>query len=88
MHHSLAIAGLALNAVGSFLLLWFTPTVGRYTPDGWRISGGGAWSEVPQSPEEQSQNKRRYAWRKNIFRLGVVLLVLGFVLQLIDLLRT
>ena len=85
MAHPLGILGLALNMAGSIALLWFPPKVSDYTPEGLQVVGG--WSELPRDAAEAKRNKRSHRLRTNAFRLGVLLLVVGFALQLFDLLR-
>ena len=82
--HWIGITGLALNMLGSGLLLWFTPGGNPYTADGLRISG--AWSELPASDEQRQEVQRKHLRYALIFRGAFALLVAGFLLQLVDLL--
>jgi hypothetical protein len=81
MAHPLGIAGLALSMVGAGLLLWFPPVVPAvFTKEGSQFL---SWVNNP-TPE----GLRRYARQKWGSRLAIGTLVLGFLLQLIDLLRS
>ena len=71
---------------GALMLLFYPPRVEGYTPDGDRVSGAGFWAELAQSDSERRNNLRRYALRKNLYRVAVMLLLVGFCLQAIDLL--
>jgi hypothetical protein len=78
MHHPYGIAGLAANMLGSAVLLYFPPGTKGYQLDG----SQHAWWML--GPTEDG--KREY-WRlRNGFKLGFWLLLLGFLLQLLDLL--
>jgi hypothetical protein len=60
--------------------LRFPPPVSEYTPDGAPIIG---WSGRPTV-----EGKRHYELRKDGYKLAMALLLLGFFLQLLDLLTT
>lgn len=79
-HHPLGIVGLVLNMAGSMLLLWAPPGARGYRPDGSAVG----WFSFRATPE----GKRRYLLYANGFRLAVLLLVVGFFLQLLDLINT
>ena len=66
------------------MLLWYPPKVTEYTAEGAAVSAGGSFSELPATP----YGKRQYELRRRGFNLAIALLVLGFLLQLLDLLRT
>ncbi len=83
MTHPMAIVGLILNMAGSLMLLWYPPKVTDYTPDGAAVSAGGTFSELPAT----LYGKQQYQLRRRGFNLAIALLVLGFLLQLLDLLR-
>ena len=78
MHHTYGIAGLAANMLGSATLLYFPPDTKGYQPDGsqqvWWVTG----------PTEDG--RREYCKLRNGFKLGFWLMLLGFLLQLLDLL--
>ena len=85
MHHPLAIAGLIANIAASVLLLWFPPKV-EYTAEGLHVTDGGSYAELPASGEGVRDNLRRYRVRREGFQFALWLLILGFLLQLLDLL--
>jgi len=78
MHHTYGIAGLIANILGTFMLLYFPPETKAYEPDG---SEKVAWVGPPTAA-----GRREYLKLKNGFKLGFWLLLLGFLLQLLDLL--
>ena len=84
MAHALGIVGLVLNMAGALMLLWFPPKVPEYSPEGAAVSAGGSFSELPATP----YGKRQYEIRRRGFNFAIALLVLGFLLQLVDLLRS
>jgi hypothetical protein len=84
MPHPLAIFGLITTIVGTLLLLRFPPTVQGFTADGDQIFG--VWREIAQSDAERFDNRRRYRDEQLGFFTAIWLIVLGFVLQLFDLL--
>lgn len=61
------------------MLLWYTPDLHGYQPDG----SQRAWWSFGPTP----QGKRRYKILRSGFRLAIAMLFLGFLLQLLDLLR-
>lgn len=79
MTHCLAIAGLTLNTAGALLLLRFPPIFRTLTKDGREYAG---WVNEP-TPE----GRRGYRFQYWGFRTAILLLALGFLLQLADLLR-
>jgi len=81
--HCVGIAGLVLNMAGSLLLIWFPPTVQEYTPEGVKISG--SLSELPESDAQRHEWQRRFRARTRAFRGAIALLLIGFALQLVDL---
>jgi hypothetical protein len=83
--HLPGVIGLVLNMAGSILLLWSTPPAAEYTAAGLRLKGV-PW-ETP-TEEELLRGRRHHRRMKLTFRLAVLLLLIGFTLQLIDLLRT
>lgn len=78
VHHPLAVLGLALNMAGAIMLLWFPPHV-PYRPNGQWV--GGTFSGPPTK-----EGRRKYLWLKWGFRISILLFLLGFALQLTDLL--
>lgn len=84
--HVFGIVGLGLNIVATVLLIWFPPTVAEYTVEGQWVPGGGTFSELPKNRYETQENVRSYRRHKRLFRLAIVLLLIGFALQLVDLL--
>jgi hypothetical protein len=80
MAHPLGVIGLIVNMLGSLMLLWFPPSVSDYTREGAPIVGG--WSGIASDV-----GKRKYRYRKDGFKFAIALLVLGFFLQLLDLLK-
>ncbi len=77
MTHPFGISGLALNAIGAGMLLWFPPDVRRYTEQGAMVSG---WASIPLL-----ENQRRYRRQKWGFRIAIGCFVVGFILQGVDL---
>jgi hypothetical protein len=77
MTHTLGTVGLLLNAVGALLLLWFPPAVTAFTADGRE----GVIFVNDVNPDAWV----RYRRRRRGFRIAIAALVIGFVLQLIDL---
>jgi hypothetical protein len=75
--HPLAAAGLVLNMVGAALLLRYPPAAVTLLEDGAEVS---TWV-MPAT-------KRRHVLQKWGFRMAIVALLIGFGLQLIDLLHT
>jgi hypothetical protein len=86
MAHGYAIAGLIANLAGTVLLLWFPPNVQGYTADGKMVSG--FWSNLPKDDSQRQQWRRRYLVRKWAFIVSMALLLIGFGLQLVDLIVT
>jgi hypothetical protein len=80
MAHPLGMLGLIVNVAGTFLLLRFPPAVVQYTQDGRRVV---EWVGTPTA-----EGKHRALLAMRGYPLGVSLLTLGFLLQLLDLLRT
>jgi hypothetical protein len=80
MTHWLSVAGLALNTVGALFLLKFPPAVTMYTQKGEPFM---QWVSNP-TPD----GRRRYLLQTWGFRAAIAFFVLGFLLQLIDLLRS
>jgi len=78
LSHPAGVIGLILNMVGAAMLVWCPPHI-PYLPNGQWIGGtftGGATEE----------GRRTYFRLKWGFRLAILLFVLGFALQLGDLL--
>lgn len=86
MAHPFGVAGLVLNMIGAVLLIWFPPTDRANTPEGWGTSGGGTFSELPHSTAENWEGLRAFRRHRSLFRVALVLLFIGFSLQLVDLL--
>ena len=86
MNHPLGVWGLSINAAGTLLLLIFPPKVDRYTPDGVMIMGG--FSEIPDSAAQRRQWRRAYLVRRWGYQVAVTMLLIGFLLQLLDLIAT
>ena len=84
MAHPMAIIGLISNMAGSVMLLWYPPKVTEYTAEGAAVSAGGSFSEMLPTPF----GKRQYEIRRRGFNFAIALLVLGFLLQLLDLVRS
>ncbi len=78
--HPFAYAGLVVNMAASFLLLWYPPMLDPYTAAGRRTVD---WVRAPTTA-----GKHRSELAKRGYSLGMSLLVLGFFLQLLDLLTT
>jgi len=78
-HHVLAATGLIANIVGALLLIKFPAKVHGYLPDG-RSYGSFAGPPTPEG-------LRRYRLGVRGFYSAIGALVLGFLLQLIDLLH-
>lgn len=77
--HLWGVVGLASNTVGALMLLWFPPDTKGFQKDGsWR----GWWSTGPTE-----KGKREYRYFRSGFQLAISLLALGFLLQLLDLLK-
>lgn len=84
LSHPAGVVGLLLNVAGTLLLLRVPSAVGEYTPEGLQVVGG--WSELPQSDSQREDWKRRAARHRLTYHLAVGLLLIGFSLQLFDLL--
>jgi hypothetical protein len=81
-HHYLAATGLALNLVGTLLVLAYPPRP---------VDGIGApdyWSDMPKTPDARGEWIRRWQTRDYKWRQAFLLLIAGFAPQLIDLLIT
>jgi hypothetical protein len=78
MSHHWGIAGLVLNMAGALLLIWCPPTVRTYTREG--------SEQINFVNNPKPENRRRYLVRAWGFRVAIGTIVLGFLLQLIDLL--
>lgn len=77
--HIINVAGLFINMIGAGLLILFTRPNLNVTEKGENIV---SWSNSP-SQEQRVENLRKYRKHKYGFKVGVVLLTLGYVLQLI-----
>ena len=75
----LTVAGLLLNALGACLLVAFTSPGLDVTKTGENMAG---WTNSP-TPEQRDINIRKYRRHACGFKAGVVLLVVGYVLQLL-----
>ena len=78
--HPLAVTGLAFNMVGAVMLLWFPPSVRTFDDEGRELLTRVAIT--PVAPHGRLRH-RLNQWG---FRIAIVLFLLGFALQLIDLL--
>lgn len=67
-----------MNAVGAGLLIAFTSPGLDVTKNGEVIS---KWLTNP-TPEQSEKNRRKYRMHKRGFKTGVVLLAVGYVIQL------
>jgi hypothetical protein len=76
-HLGVELAGLALNIVGTLLLLFCPPAVDAWTRDG---SKGTTWIGSPQQ-----FGKARYWSRRLGYSVGLISLLTGFTLQFIAL---
>jgi hypothetical protein len=83
--HPLGVAGLILNMAGTVLLLWFPPTSQRYYSNG--TARGTSFAAVPQSEAQRRHWKLMYHVDRWAYRAAMALLLLGFLLQLVDLLH-
>jgi hypothetical protein len=77
-HHCVGILGLSFNMIASFILLWFPPSVREYTEEG--------APSVSFIGPPTAEGKRRHRIRKHGYSFAIALLILGFLLQLLDLL--
>ena len=75
--HPYGVAGLVVNTLGAFGLLFFRPNP---------FAGGGLTAEQIASvvPKVYAQ----YQWEIRAYRASVVAMAIGFILQLVDLLIT
>lgn len=80
MAHPFGIFGLCLTMIGTALLLKFPPGARGYQPDG---SWHGWWA-VRATPE----GKRQYVLLTRGYRGALCLMIIGFALQLMDLMLT
>jgi hypothetical protein len=76
---TLNLVGLAVNFVGALLLVFFTSPALMVTKEGKGIVG---WTNEPTS-QEIEKNKRLYRWHQRGFKGGMLLLCVGFLLQLL-----
>lgn len=72
------VSGLAVNAIGAGLLIAFTSPGLNVTETGERLVG---WTGSP-TPEQRVINLRKYRRNSCGFKVGVVLLAIGYILQL------
>ena len=70
--------GLVLDIAGVVLLIVCPPPGLSVTPDGADL---GPWENLPP-PERRVQNRKRYRRHQIGSKVGFVLIVLGFMLQL------
>lgn len=70
----LTIIGLVLNTLGAILLVFFPPSVQRFTTDG---APEGSWIGNPTS-----WGRIRGRWQRTLSVSGLLLLAIGFVLQI------
>jgi hypothetical protein len=82
--HPIGVTGLVLNAAGTVLLLWYPPGSNPYTADGQEV--GGFWAELPQQIDQRELWKHLHKRYRLTERAALVLLLIGFLLQLFDLL--
>jgi hypothetical protein len=80
MAHTLGIIGLSFNTFGALLLLRFPPGTLAVTAD------GAATLSFTANPTPAG--RRRYTRQQIGFYIAIVALAAGFILQLIDLLRS
>jgi hypothetical protein len=80
MTHVFGIIGLIVNMAATVLLLRFPPSVREYTADGAPIV---AWKGTASDA-----GKRKFRFRRDGYKFAIALLLLGFFLQLLDLLVT
>lgn len=73
------ILGLFVSALGAALLILFTSPGLDVTETGEVL---GMWKNEKMLPEQRAANVRKYVRHKYGFRGGVVLLTLGYTLQL------
>jgi hypothetical protein len=78
MAHLPGVLGLVINIIGSILLLFGAPTVMTATMD-------GAVVPAPYKTLHPTVQKL-YRPKRNVFFCGIAGLIIGFVLQLLDLL--
>ncbi len=76
---SFNILGLLINAIGAALLIKFTNPGLNVTETGEIL---GMWKNEKIPPELRAANIRKYARHKYGYRGGVVLLTVGYALQL------
>jgi hypothetical protein len=78
--HPLGVIGLVLNMMGGAMLLWFPPSVRTFDDDGRELL-----TRVATTPVVPHGRLRcRLSWWG--FRVAILLFVIGFTLQLLDLL--
>jgi hypothetical protein len=82
--HPLGVVGLVFNFAGALLLIWFPTAVGEYQPEGVRQIG--SMGNLPSSEEQRRWWQHKAVCRKRLYYLAMLLLVVGFALQLLDLL--
>jgi hypothetical protein len=73
------VLGLALNAIGACLLIAFTSPGLSVTDKGEELVG---WTNSPP-PEQRAINLRKYRMHKCGFKMGIVLLAIGYIFQLL-----
>lgn len=78
--HCINILGLLVNAIGAALLIFFTSPTLDVTENGENYF---AWRNDAPSPEVRAANLKKYFRHKYGFKGGVVMLSVGYVLQLI-----
>ena len=78
--HCVNILGLLVNAIGAALLIFFTSPPLDVTERGESFI---AWRNDPPSQDVRAKNLKKYKKHKFGFKGGVILLTVGYVLQLI-----
>jgi hypothetical protein len=86
MKHLFSTLGLILDTVGASALLWFPPIISGYTSTGMPITS--AWRQGSSSEIQPQEWQRSFVRRVRRFRAAFGLLILGFLLQLVDVLLT
>jgi uncharacterized membrane protein len=71
----LTIIGLALNTLGAILLVFFPPSMQRFTTDG--------APEVPWIGNQTPLGRFRGRWQRTLSVVGLLLLAMGFVVQIV-----
>ncbi len=77
--HIINVTGLVINMIGALLLVLFTSPNLDVTETGESFV---RWTNSPPS-DQRVKNRRKYAKHKHGFKAGVVLLTLGYALQVI-----